>query len=75
MSLMFDPQLALVVAAATVAWLGLGWLVGRDRGLVRAGWTAGAAGIVLGLASGRTVAVAAGVVILACWLACGRRLS
>lgn len=75
MSLMFDPQLALVLAVAVTVWLGLGWLVGRDRGLSRAGRLAGLANIGIGLASGRLLPLAGGVVILACWLPWDRRRS
>ena len=75
MTLMFNPQLALVLAVTTAAWLGLGWLTGRDRGLCRAGRLAGVADIGIGLASGRLLLVAAGVLILAIWLPWGGRAS
>ena len=79
MSLMFDPQLTLAAMAGIAAWLGLGWLTGRFRGLVRAGCQLGLAdigiGIGIGLASGRLPLAAGGVVILATWLFVGRRSS
>lgn len=68
MSFMLDPQLALASLVAIVLWLGLGWLVGRERGLRRAGCLLGLADIGVGLASGRLLLAAGGAVILACWL-------
>lgn len=68
MSFMFNPQLTLAAAVLVGAWLGLGWLIGRLRGLWRAGCMVGVADIVFGLASGRLLLSAGGVVILACWL-------
>jgi hypothetical protein len=67
-TVMITPGPLLACAAGMTAWLGLGWLVGRGRGLTRAGRTAGLFDIVFGLASGKPLLAAAGVVVLACWL-------
>jgi hypothetical protein len=68
MSFVFNPQLTLATAVLVGTWLGLGWLVGRLRGLRRAGCMIGVADIVFGLASGRLLLAAGGAVTLACWL-------